>query len=126
MDVNSVKKEIVITMKVLNRYVYPRREDVMRLIQRQPDLWAEYGLENHQCLRMIWNSINDADIIRRMGEEINERGGFQAMQANYYTLLEIFRNLYRDELDDPNVLLAWDMMRTVINTVWNGVGEWRM
>ena len=89
-------------------------------------LFAEYGSENHYLFVDIWNNVDNRDLIRKAGERINELGGLQAMQANYYTLLDVFRNLYKDELDDPHVGIAWDIMRCLINGAWNGVGEWQM
>ena len=125
-DSESVDKEIEITMEVLLRYEYPDYEDVEEMIENMIELWAEYGEENHECMETIWNNIVDRDAIERMGEEINRRGGFVAMQANYYILLHVFRTLHKKNLNDPRVLIAWSKMKFLINVAWNGVGEWRM
>ena len=88
-DSESVDEEIVITLEVLRRYEYPDYEDVEKMIENMIELWAEYGEENHECMKAIWNTIVDRDLIQTMGEKINKRGGFQAMQANDYTLLHV-------------------------------------
>ena len=89
------------------------------------ELWSEYGEENHECTETIWCNIAHRGVIERMGEKINKRGGFQAIQANYYTLLHVFRTLYTN-LEDPKVLIAWSRMKFLINVAWQGVGQWRM
>ena len=118
-------KEIESTQEVLERNVYPSYEDVVDLIGDFLDWSAEYGVENHECMEAIWCNITDRDVIERMGEKTHKRGGFQAMQANYYTLLHVFRTLYTN-LEDPKVLIAWSRMKFLITVAWHGVGEWRM
>jgi len=125
-DSEMEDKEIEITLDVLLRYEYPDYEDVEEMIRNMIDLWAEYGDENRECMERIWNNIVDRDLIQTMGEKINKRGGFQAMQANYYTLLHVFRTLHKKQLNDPNVLIAWRRMKFLINVAWHGVGDWRM
>ena len=88
-DSESVDEEIQITMEVLRRYEYPDHEEVEEMIENMIELWADYGEENHECMETIWNNIVDRDLIQTMGEKINKRGGFQAMQANYHTLLHV-------------------------------------
>ena len=127
-------KEIVITKEVLNICYYPDYEDVREMIENIPESllehceWLdEHSFENHECMDRIWNNIVDRDLIQTMGEEINKRGGFVAMQANYYILLHVFRTFYGDKIDkDPCILIAWRKMKFLINVAWNGVGEWRM
>ena len=68
----------------------------------------------------------DRDAIQTMGEKIHKRGGFQAMQANYYTLLHVFRTLHKKNLKDPRVLIAWSRMNILINVAWHSIGDWRM
>ena len=120
-----VEKEIEIMQEVLERNVYPDHEDVVEPIADVFDWAAEYGEENHECMEAIWCNNTDRDLIERMGEKINNRGGFQAMQANYYTLLHVFRTLYTN-VEDPKVLIAWSRLNFLINVAWHGVGEWRM
>ena len=125
-DSEMEDKEIEITLEVLLRYEYPDYEDVEEMIRNMIDLWAEYGDENHECMERIWNSIVDRDLIQTMGEKINKRGGFQAMQATYYTLLHVFRTLHKKQLNDPRVLIAWSRMKFLINVAWHEIGQWRM
>ena len=125
-DSKMVDKEIEITKEVLNRHVYPEYEDVVKIIQNNMELFSEYGRENHWCMYYIWDFHFEHDDIKKMGEETTKRGGFQAMQANYYTLLHVFRTLYKNELESLEVLIAWRTMRDLINVAWHGVGDWRM
>ena len=122
----SVDEEIQITMDGLRRYEYPEYEEVEEMIENMLELWAEYGEENHECMEAIWNNIFDRDVIETMGEKINKRGGFQAMQATYYTMLHAFRTLHKNNLKDPRVLIAWSRMKFSINVAWDSIGEWRM
>ena len=127
-------KKIEITLEVLLRYEYPDHEDVIEMIENIPEEFVEisewldeYSFENHECMERIWNNIVDRDLIQTMGEEINKRGGFVAMQANYYILLHVFRTFYGDKIDkDPRILIAWRKMKFLINVAWHGVGDWRM
>ena len=72
------EKEIEIMQKVLERNVYLDYEDAVDLIGDILNWSAEYGEENHECMEAIWCNITDRDVIERMGEQLNARGGFQA------------------------------------------------
>ena len=52
---------------------------------------AEYGRYNHEYLKTIWEHIDDENIVKTCGENINQRGGFTALQANYYAFLHVMR-----------------------------------
>jgi len=109
-DSEMEDEEIVITLEVLHRYEYPDYEDVQELIGDMPEWFVEYSFESHECMETVWNTISDRDAIERMGKEANERGGFQVMLACHDTVLQVFRALHKDELDDPRVLIAWRRM----------------
>ena len=69
----------------------------------------------------------DEDTIKKMGEKINERGGLQAMQQNYYTMMHFMNpgmGNYIKGNDDPERL--WKAKLKHVECVWSGVGDWRM
>ena len=83
---------------------------------------AEYGEYNHEYLKIIWENIDDEIIIKTCGENINQRGGFTALQANYYALLHVMRlavifsaNKYGESFID---------IKHTINRNWDGIGPW--
>ena len=49
--------------------------------------WAEIDDENYEGMREMLASRMDRDVVRRVGECANQRGGVQAMRGVYYTFL---------------------------------------
>ena len=99
---------------------YPSFDEMERRIlkARRMDWWAEYGGDNHLCCKIIYENSCDEDIVRRMGEKINEMGGFQALQANYHVLSHLLG------LRNPDNKVSVQTIPRVIEMFWNGVGEW--
>ena len=46
-------------------------------------MYAEYGLPNHICCKIIYENPIDKGLIIRMGKEIYNRGGIQALTMNH-------------------------------------------
>ena len=71
---------------------------------------AEYGLWNHeQCVELRANILDRAKC-KEIGQRIHDRGGFTALQANYY----IMKNF-----------LCKDILRhQVTEYMFHGIGEW--
>ena len=68
-------------------------------------------------------NVDDENIIKTCGGNINQRGGFTALQANYYTFLHVMRlavsgsaDKYRESFIDN---------KDTISRSWDGIGEWR-
>jgi hypothetical protein len=122
----EIDRELEIMENVLGRHEYPIFSDVEEMVEDFFESYANLDYQNYECMATIWYNMHDRDAIERMGEEIHRRGGLQAMQTHYYIFLHVFRRLFRDELDAPEVLIAWRTMRTLINNAWDGVGDWRV
>ena len=84
---------------------------------------AEYGEYNHESLKMIWDNINDDTIIKTCGENINQRGGFTALQANYYAFLHVMRLAVKGNPDKYRDSFI-DIKHTICKNC-DGVCEWR-
>ena len=90
-------------------------------------MWnAELGANNHAHLQRIFDSRMDPTVAKEAGKAINERGGMQAMQANFY----IYCHLIGERLKDMGVTpdqwaeMVFDHAKE-IEFLWHGVGEWR-
>ena len=84
---------------------------------------AEYGEYNHEYLKIIWENRNDDTIIKTCGENINQRGGFTALQANYYAFLHVMRLVIKD--DRRKYRESFIDIKNTICKNWDGVGDWR-
>jgi hypothetical protein len=78
---------------------------------------AEYEENNHNALKLIYESNIDETISKNFGNLLYEKGGFNAMQANY----KIFAYCSPFSDSPPQVrvnviLLSWH---------WDGIGKWK-
>ena len=77
-------------------------------------------------MRRIFESRMDKTVVIEAGKAFNERGGMQAMQANFY----IYCHFVGERLKDMNVTaeqfaeLFFEHAKD-IEYFWIGVGEWR-
>ena len=89
-------------------------------------MWnAELGANTHAHLQRIFDSRMDPTVVKLAGEAINERGGMQAMQANFY----IYCHLIGERLKDMGVTdHQWSEIHHAhakgIEDLWDGVGAW--
>ena len=90
-------------------------------------LWAaELGSNTHQLLQRIFDSKLNKEVVREVGIAINERGGFDAMAANFY----IYCHFVGKRLKDMGLTAEqWYEMHEdhakCIEYLWSGIGEWR-
>ena len=65
-------------------------------------------------------------LIKENGEKIYNRGGALVMQSNYYTIIEILKDMFenKDMKHDERVEVLYPI-KEQINDSWDGVGEWR-
>ena len=75
---------------------YPSYDEIEDLISTCFDLNAEHSVENYLCTQEIFTHYDDETIVRTMGEQINERGGFQALQANFYILFKVLKHVLNE------------------------------
>jgi hypothetical protein len=120
-----IDRELEITQEVLSRYEYPTYREVQEmtegLFQIDPDRQSD-DFVDYECMTTVCHNIFDVHVVKWMGADIEDRRGFESMQANYYMFLHVFR----DELRDPEIVIAWRMVKELINDAWDGVGDWRM
>jgi len=68
----------------------------------------------------------DRDTIKKMGAKINQRGGMQSMQQNFYTM-KFFMNpgmgTYLEDNDDEKI---WNVKMRKVEFIWDGIGDWNM
>ena len=87
---------------------------------------VDLGPNNHLLLKRIFDSKLNKDVVREVGNEINERGGMTAMVANFY----IYCHFVGERLKDMGITSnQWneihDSHAKFIEALWNGVGQWR-
>ena len=75
---------------------YPTYDKVEELIQSDFYLSSENSEMNYESMKNIFNNYDNQETVKLMGEQINERGGFQALQANFYILCRVLKELLHD------------------------------
>ena len=112
---------------------YPSYDEVRKLIEKDMNLWAEYGEYNHECMETIWNNYKNKSVVKEMGEVINKGGGFQAMQSNFYTLCKVLREILLNHVEDfresrefeKQMFEQFRERRDNVKMYWDGVGNWK-
>ena len=66
-----------------------RAVPIANLKQEVFNMISEYGRENHEWMKEIYENIMDEKVIRENGKKINNRGGKVAMVENYYLIVNI-------------------------------------
>ena len=92
---------------------------------------AEFGEWNYEINKLILACLytnsdpaekdydeNQEIMIKKYGQRIHDRGGFRALQSNYY----IMSNFMRDENVSNHIHKSHI---SNLQALWNGVGEWR-
>jgi hypothetical protein len=82
------------------------------------DVYAEFGHFQYEMSKIIYENIYNPETVKKCGENINKKNGFKGLQAVFYMI--IWFSPFRNATDDE--------MRYVpkhIETMWNGIGEWR-
>ena len=88
---------------------------------------SEYGLNNHNLLKEIYENIEDEDLVRRNGEEINSLGGTQAMTYNSYAFVEILKYLIGEKAKTKfEQTELYNKMILQQQNCWDGIGEWHI
>ena len=91
------------------------------------DMSAEYGEQNHQWIKEIYENIMKEELVKHNGNSINERGGMTTMHFNYYTLISVLRYLIqqRAPMKDSGITLIWYNIRNILSSSWNNIGDWK-
>lgn len=88
--------------------------------------WAEIDDENYEGMREMLASRMDRDVVRRVGECANQRGGVQAMRGVYYTFLFALSVLsFHLGFTRSQWVHLKHQVVTPIQFTWDGVGRWQ-
>ena len=91
------------------------------------DQFDEYGTQNHEYMKEIYENIFDEILIKNNGEAMFERGGMQTLHMNYETLLSVVSHLIirrKNMSHDDKILILYNI-KDIVSSFWNGVGYWR-
>jgi len=83
-DYIKVEKELI--EEYIKVYPYPDYDIMLKNIENNIELWAEYGKNNHICCKIIYENPNNEELIIKMGKKIYELGGMQALTMNHSTI----------------------------------------
>ena len=86
---------------------------------------SEYGHNNHNLMKEIYENIENEELIKRNGEKIYTRGGMQTMVYNSTAFIEIIIYLINEKAKtkfEQNEL--YYKMKLQLNECWDGIGEW--
>ena len=100
--IGVTEKELEQDRKIILSFIkdnpYPSYEQVIEIIKNEktmediyPDMFAEYGEQNHQWIKEIYENIVKEELVKHKGNSINERGGMTTLHFNYYTLISVLR-----------------------------------
>ena len=107
------------------RVKYPSFHEVEKLIEDDFNLSSEHSVYNHKRMEQIFNNYYDRETVKRMGEQINEQGRLQSLQANFYILCQVFKHLLHVNPErDPDLRVKLIMIRDFVKSSWDGVGDW--
>ena len=82
------KRELELSLKFINSNPFPSFKYVSNLVHHDLSLWAEYSKKNHVCLKIMYEKINDKEIVKAFAELI---GNFRALQAAFNILQYVLR-----------------------------------
>ena len=89
----------------------PRTAEYIPGIAMEIQMWlAEYGDWNHETCCEIRKNLHDYAKCKELGKMIHDRGGFTALQANFYIL--------------KNFVCKGPLRQHVTPYMFHGVGEW--
>ena len=136
--IGVTEKELEQDRKIILRFIkdnpYPSYEQVIEIIKNDKtmediylDMLAEYGEQNHQWIKEIYENIMKEELVKHNGNSINERGGMTTMHCNYYTVISVLRYLIqqRAPMKDYDVNLIWYNIRNILSSSWNNIGDWK-
>ena len=87
---------------------------------------SEYGYDNHKYMKEIYENIDDVELIKNNGNEIDTMGGIQTMEYNAFVFVEVLIYLIGEKAKtnfEQNEL--YYKMKRQLQTSWDGVGSWK-
>jgi len=88
----AVRQEEEDTRRAVAGHPYPAFKTMQERLKPHLELWAEYGEANHVLCKIIYDNCTDEDRVVDSGKRIFHRGGFKALQANYYVISAVLRD----------------------------------
>ncbi len=80
----AIAAEEELVRNYIKTHPWPSYKTMLKRVEKRMELWAEYGEPNHAALKICYDNIFDKEACRKAGQAIADRGGFQAMFANFY------------------------------------------
>ena len=74
---------------------YPSYEEMMERIDCRLDLFAEYGTQNHEWCKIIYENPTNKELIVKVGKAIYKMGGTQALSKNH-EIIKCFSPYYKN------------------------------
>ena len=86
---------------------------------------SEYGQNNHNAMKQIYENIEDEKLIKRIGETLFIVRGMPTMIYNPYVFIEVIKYLINENAKtkfEQNEL--YYKIKLQLNECWDGIGEW--
>lgn len=80
----AIAAEEALVNAYITAHPWPSNKTMLKRLEKHIELWAEYGEWNHAALRICYENIHDKEACRKAGQAIANRGGLQALRANFY------------------------------------------
>lgn len=103
---------------------------------READKWvdnasivhgSEYSKHAHNALKKVFESKHDPEVIAQVGRELNQRGGFQSMQCNFYNYNVVTTTIcVKAQISEYVYRAWWGDARVTIENAWCGIGDWKV
>ena len=127
---NSCRKVSMKSNKMLafvKEHKYPEYKEVDKLIRSDITIWSEYGEVSHQFASIIWDNILDENIVKSMGQKINNRGGWTALSATHTVICKVARDILinKTEYNDYDETCIFSNIYKTIEHTWDGIGDWK-
>ena len=120
---------------------YPSYELVEKMLLRKAQDWkdkgdmelkshylmmnSEYGHNNHNAMKNIYENIENEELIRRIGETLFIVRGMPTMIYNSTAFIEILNYLINENAKTKfERVELYYKMRLQLNECWDGIGEW--
>ena len=96
---------------------YKSEMEMERVLGNNLELLSEF---NYDLTKRLYENIVNEEVVKEMGNIINERGGFQAMQATFY-IVTMGSPWYKGSRSDQ----AYYAVKYLLNKWWDGIGKWQ-
>ena len=107
-------------------FTYPTIDKVNELIETDFSLSSENSEDNYECMKMIFYGYTNTELVKQMGELINDKGGFKSLQSNFYILCKVLKYILNNNPErEPELHSKFIIIRDCVKSAWIGVGNWQ-